>query len=653
MSSALHILYLEDNPNDAELVQAMLTAEGIACEMVCVETQEGFASALDQGRFDLILSDRTLPSFDGHYALVLARTKCPAVPFIFFSGTMGEDEAVKSLKEGATDYVLKQRPSRLVSAIRRAMQEAQERAERKHAEEKLRQSEEQYRRITDNIADLVAVLDTEGKRIYNSPSYQDVLGDPGSLRGTDSFAEIHPEDRERIRRIFRETVATGVGQRTEYRFLLKDGSIRFIESQGSVIRDEEGKPARVIVVSRDVTERKRAEEELRQTEDQLRHSQKMEAIGQLAGGIAHDFNNLLTVIMGYSELLLSRLQPGDLRWRNAEEIRKAAVRAASLTHQLLAFSRRQVLTPKVLNLNTVVTNLEPMLRRLIGEDIELGIVLSPALGQVRADPGQIEQIILNLAVNSRDAMPQGGKLAVETADVELDENYAHRHGAIQPGPYVMLTVSDTGCGMDADTQSRIFEPFFTTKEPDKGTGLGLSTVYGIVKQSGGYVLVHSEPGRGATFKIYLPRIEDAPETVEASQALSKPSIGTETIMLVEDDDVVRGLVLHVLEENGYTVLIARHSEEALLASGQHKGPIHLMVTDVVMPKMSGRELAERLKTTRPAMKVLYMSGYIDEGIVRHGLLVEGGAVLQKPFTPNALLQKVREVLSVSAMGSMA
>jgi len=644
MSRTLRILHLEDSQNDAELVQAKLVAEGIPCEVIRVETQAAFASALDQGGFDLIISDLTLPSFDGLSALVLAQTKSSSIPFIFFSGTMGEDEAVKSLKEGATDYVLKERPSRLVSAIRRAMQEAQERAERKHAEEKLRQSEEQHRRITENIADLVAVLDTEGKRIYNSPSYKDVLGNPESLRGTDSFVEIHPEDRERVRRIFRETVATGVGQRTEFRFLRKDGSIRFIESQGSVILDEEGKPARVIVVSRDVTERKRAEDELRQTEDRLRQSQKMEAIGQLAGGIAHDFNNLLTAIMGYSELLLSRLQPGDLRRRDAEEIGKAADRAASLTHQLLAFSRRQVLRPVVLDLNAVVTNMEGMLRRLIREDIDLITVSGPALGRVKADPGQIEQVIMNLIVNARDAMPQGGRLTVETANVELDEAYARRHVAAQPGPYVMLAVTDTGCGMDAETQAHIFEPFFTTKEKGKGTGLGLATVYGIVKQSGGSIWVDSEPGLGTTFTIYLPRVEEAGESLKPSAAPSKISRGSETVLLVEDEEGVRRLAYEVLQLKGYTMLEARDGSEALRIGQAHPGPIHLLVTDAVMPGMSGRQLAEHLAPVHPEAKVLYMSGYMDNTIVHHGVLDQGMAFLQKPFTADILARKVREVL---------
>ena len=395
------------------------------------------------------------------------------------------------------------------------------------------------------------------------------------------------------------------------------------------------------------TERRVTEEALRRSEDHLRQVQKMEAIGRLAGGVAHDFNNLLTAIMGYSELSLSHLQPGDQARKNAEQIRQAAVRAAALTHQLLAFGRRQVLASKVLDLNAVATNLEPMLRRLIGEDLDLGIVPCPDLGRVQADPGQIEQVIMNLAINARDAMPRGGKLTIETANVELGEGDNRPQVPVRPGRYVLLAVSDTGCGMNAETQAHIFEPFFTTKEQGKGTGLGLATVYGIVKQSDGYIWVYSEPGFGTTFKIYLPRIDDVSTTAEPDEARSAPASGRETILLVEDEEAVRDLVRGVLEGRGYSVLLAQSGEEAVRLSGGHEGPIHLMVTDVVMPRMSGRELAERLASSRPAMKVLYISGYTDDAVVRHGVLSRGVAFLQKPFMPNALLRKVREVLDVS------
>ena len=388
----------------------------------------------------------------------------------------------------------------------------------------------------------------------------------------------------------------------------------------------------------------------REKGEQLRQAQKMEAVGKLAGGIAHDFNNLLTAITGYSELTLRRLRAEDPLRRNVEEIKKAGERAASLTRQLLAFSRKQVLQPKVLDLNAVVSDMEKMLRRLIGEDIELRTALAADLGSVKADPGQIEQVLMNLAVNARDAMPQGGNLIIETENVYLNEGYATRHIAVKPGPYVMLAVSDTGEGMSEETQSRIFEPFFTTKEVGKGTGLGLSTVYGIVKQSGGNIWVYSEVGEGTVFKIYLPRVDEAAQEYKPGPEAQESLDGTEVILLAEDDERVRGLVREVLEGYGYRVLEAEGGSAALSVSERHEGPIHLLLTDVVMPKMSGRELAIRLARVRPEMKVLYMSGYTDESIVHHGVLDAGTPFLQKPFEAEALARKVRELLDGGARG---
>lgn len=384
-------------------------------------------------------------------------------------------------------------------------------------------------------------------------------------------------------------------------------------------------------------------EQEREKEEQFLQSQKLESVGQLAGGIAHDFNNLLTVIGGYSEIMLRRFSQDDPMRKNTEEIKKAAQRATSLTRQLLAFSRKQVLQPKVFDLNSLVTNVSKMLGRLIGEDIEFITLLRPEAGRVDADPGQIEQVLMNLVVNARDAMPQGGKIIIETANVQLDKAYADMHIAVQPGKYVMLTVSDTGGGMDAETQEHIFEPFFTTKEVGKGTGLGLSTVYGIVKQSGGNIWVYSEVGHGTTFKIYLPLVE---EEVEIHKLTAEPAAprGTETILLVEDEGIVRTLARTILEENGYRVLEAANGNEALRLCEQHCGDIHLMLTDVVMPLMSGRELANRIETICPHLPVLYMSGYTDDAIVHHGVLDPGTPFLEKPFTPDALAHKVREVL---------
>jgi len=369
----------------------------------------------------------------------------------------------------------------------------------------------------------------------------------------------------------------------------------------------------------------------------------MEAVGRLAGGIAHDFNNLLTVIKGYSELMLDELGSADPLRAEVDEIKKAADRAATLTRQLLAFSRQQVLAPKVIDLNTVVSNMDKLLHRLLGEDIDLFTVLEHGLGRVKADPGQIEQVIMNLAVNARDTMTQGGKLTVETTNVDLDENYARDHVSVKPGRYVMLAVTDTGVGMTEKVKSRIFEPFFTTKEVGKGTGLGLSTVYGIIKQSGGYIWVYSEVGIGSTFKVYLPCVE-APIELPSLNGFQPARRGYETVLLVEDEDGVRALMRQVLHKHGYNVLESRHGGEALLTCERHQGKIDLLLTDVVLEQMSGRDLAERLLKVRPEMKVLYVSGYADDAIVHHGVLNAGMAFLQKPFTTEALARKIRYVL---------
>jgi len=391
------------------------------------------------------------------------------------------------------------------------------------------------------------------------------------------------------------------------------------------------------VLARDVTAR-------RQLEDQLRQAQKMEAVGQLAGGIAHDFNNLLTAILGCTQLLLHATPPEDARREDVEEIKNAGLRAAELTRQLLAFSRRQVLAPKLLDMNSVVANMDKMLRRLIGEDVALVTELAADLGPVNADPGQLEQVLLNLAVNARDAMPQGGRLTIATANVVLTEEYAERHHRLPPGQYVLLAVSDTGVGMDEATQKHLFEPFFTTKEVGKGTGLGLATVYGIVKQSGGYIWVYSEPGHGTTVKVYLPRVAGAAEPLPAAEAAPELRRGTETVLLVEDAAPVRTLARKSLENCGYRVLDAADGRAALDLSAHHAGGIDILVTDVVMPGMSGRELAERLAPLRPGMRVLYTSGYTDDAMVHQGVLRSGVAFLQKPFVPESLARKVREVL---------
>jgi two-component system cell cycle sensor histidine kinase/response regulator CckA len=418
------------------------------------------------------------------------------------------------------------------------------------------------------------------------------------------------------------------------RHRLKDGRIIEVEVASHSITH--GGESAVLCVLNDVTERNQLEERLRQ-------AAKMEAVGMLAGGIAHDFNNLLTIINGYSHILLGSLPEGDPNHAAAEQIMKAGERAAALTRQLLAFSRRQVLQPRILDLNQLVTGLENMLRRLIGEDVDLRLVCGGDLGQVSADPGQVEQVIINLAVNARDAMPGGGILTIETSNVTLDAHYALGHTTIKPGEYVALVVSDNGAGMDPSTRARLFEPFFTTKEEGKGTGLGLTTVFGIVKQGGGSVEVYSDPGHGTSVKVFLPRQGRRPNE-EVALAPVKGGRGTETILLVEDDEAVRKLVRETLLKQGYTVRDAQHAAAARHIAASHPGPIHLLITDVVMPLEGGRELAASLTRLRPETKVLFMSGYTDQAVVNNGLLNSEAAFLQKPFTPAALAAKVRETL---------
>ena len=455
------------------------------------------------------------------------------------------------------------------------------------------------------------------------------------LMGT-RLADLHnvtdPTNREQIRAFIRAGYRVADSETREHD---REGRPRvFLNNVVGFV--EEGHLVRVWGTQRDVTEQ-------RHLEEQFRQSQKMEAVGQLAGGIAHDFNNLLTAILGNTQLLLRDLPPGDSKRGDVEEIRKASERAASLTRQLLAYSRRQMLQPEVLDLNVVVAEMDKMLRRLIGEHIALVTVLAPDLGRVRADPNQIEQVIVNLAVNARDAMPEGGKLTIETADVDLDEAFAQTHLGSVPGPYAMLAVTDSGVGMDASVRAHVFEPFFTTKEVGRGTGLGLATVYGIVKQSDGYISVYSEVGHGSSFKIYLPRIAQ-PADAPVSPQRSGPARGTETVLVVEDEPAVLTLSRRALEAQGYVVLAASDAAAALRVVERHGGTIHMLVTDVVMPGLSGRELADRLVAQRPGIRVLYMSGYPGDAVVQHGGLPQGSAFLQKPFSPDTLARKVRDVL---------
>ena len=518
---------------------------------------------------------------------------------------------------------------------------------RTRAEEALRQSEARLGGIVDIAGDaIISVDESQHIQLFNRAAEtifgyatEEVIGQPLDILLPSRFVEAHGQH---IREFAQSSdTARQMGEPLEIFGRRKDG--KDFPAEASISKLHLGSEAVFTVILRDITQRKSLERQLLQ-------AQKMEAVGRLAGGVAHDFNNLLTAILGSSDLLLEDLGPDDPHIQEVQEIKQAAHRAAALTHQLLAFSRQQVLAPRILDLNTVVANVDKMLRRLIREDIDLRTVLASELGAVQADPGQLEQVITNLAVNARDAMPNGGKLTIETANAELDGPYAQDHLPTRPGRYVLLAMSDTGIGMNEEVKAHIFEPFFTTKEKGKGTGLGLATVYGIVKQSGGYIWVYSEPGRGTTFKIYLPRVEATPEPLAPQPVRSISPHGSETVLVVEDQDEVRKLTRRVLEARGYTVLVAANGTEALQVAQAHAGPIHLLATDVVMPGMSGREVSLRLAPARPQMKVLYLSGYTDESITRHGVLEPGIAFLQKPFTADALARKAREVLD-SSQGS--
>ncbi len=518
--------------------------------------------------------------------------------------------------------------------------------ERKWAEEALRKSEEKFKDLYDNAPIGYQEHDSEG-RIYNINRTH--LGKMGytfeEMAGQPVWKFVVEEETSRHEALDRLRGAMPPGQDIERTFRRKDGTTFPVLIQERALRDEHGRITAIRSAIQDITDRKRAKEENASLQEQLRQSQKMEAVGQFAGDIAHDFNNLLTVIEGYCQLSLSEL-PEDVPLRDdIGEIQKAANRAADLTRQLLAFGRRQILEVKVLDLNTLVKDLDKMLHRIIGEDIELVTHLGSDLGRVKADPGQIEQVIMNIVVNARDAMHGGGKLTIETAGVELDQAYVCTHSVLTPGRYVMLAISDTGEGMTSEVREQIFEPFFTTKEKGKGTGLGLSTVYGIVKQSGGHISVYSEPGKGTTFKIYFPRV-DEPLLGELRRKTERKELfhEGETILVVEDEKEVRKLAVRILEKQGYRMLEASTGENALLVCKEHKEPIHLLLTDVVMPGMNGRELMESLTSLRPETKVLFMSGYADDAIARHGVLEEGMNYIQKPFATDRLIRKVREVL---------
>jgi PAS domain S-box-containing protein len=524
--------------------------------------------------------------------------------------------------------------------------EIERRAVEERAAQALLESESRFRAIFEQAAVGMADASLDGRFIRLNQRFCEIMGySRQELLGL-TFREItHPDDLARNEQIVAHLLSGELSSfAIKKRYLRKDGGLVWADLMLSMLRSPSGDPLHFVAVVEDITGQKRAEEERRNLERQLLQAQKMESVGRLAGGVAHDFNNHLTVIEGYGAMLLDEMLPGNPLREPVEEILLAGSRAAALTQQLLAFSRKQVAEPRVISLNDVVADSGKMLSRLIGGDIEIVTHFDPGLGSVVADPSQVNQVLMNLAINARDAMPDGGRILVETSNTDLDEGYAAQHAGVQPGPYVLLSVTDTGAGMTDEVMQHVFEPFFTTKGTGVGTGLGLSTVYGIVKQAGGWIWVYSEPGKGSTFKIYLPRAGGAPEPFSAPVAPAETLRGTETVLVVEDQPEVRKLMLAKLESQGYRLLEAANGSEALSLCERHLEPIHLLITDVVMPGMTGRELARLLLALRPSMKTLYTSGYPANAIAHQGVLDPGVAYLPKPFSPAQLAAKVRNVL---------
>ena len=637
----LRVLILEDRVSDAELMVRQLEKAGFEPVWNRVENRRDFVAALDPG-LDVILADFALPSFSALQALQLLKDRDIRVPLIVVSGTIGEDTAVEVLRGGAADYLLKDRLGRLGQAVQRVIDERGLLEEKQQAETALRAAEDRTRFALDAARVGVWETDLTTQRTAWSATLERLHGLPvGGFGETyEAFLNcIHPGDRDAVHASIEEARRNRADWHILYRTPWPDGTTHWISETGKTFYDDAGTAVRAAGIALDVTDRHLLEEQHRQ-------SQKVEAIGQLAGGIAHDFNNLLTAIDGYTELLSEAVGPESPHQADLGEIRRAAARAGSLTRQLLAFSRRQIFYPRVLDLRDSLRGLEPMLKRLIGENVEIVLRATEDGARVKADPGQIEQVILNLALNARDAMPDGGTLRLDVSNVELDEAYARRHIGAQPGRYVMLSVSDTGVGMDAATQAQIFEPFFTTKAEGVGTGLGLSTVHGVVQQSGGNIWVGSEPGRGSTFKVYFPQVGE-PAEQPAAQPTAADLTGSETILIVEDEPGVRTLLQKALQRHGYRVLLAATPREALDIAEQHQHPIDLLMIDVVLPEMDGCSLAQQIAVSQPATRVIYMSGYADKSIVRHAAQDPDTRFLQKPFTPDVVARAVRKVLSAS------
>jgi PAS domain S-box-containing protein len=632
LSPLYRILIIEDDPSAAQSIWDMLKGStDCTFQMVCAKSLQAGLPKL-ASEIDVLLLNLHAPDRSELSSVLEILSQFNALPIIVLIPQEKKTLGKQALDAGAAEYLLTETlsPELLQRALRYAV-------ERKRAESAARECEERFHDLFENAKDILFTLDLEGRITSLNKSAEEVMGWSRSealQRNIKSL--VAPEHFGLCGQMMRCIVNEEPLQHFEISMLRKDGRRTLLDTSARLIRSN-GKKEGVQGIARDVTER-------RQLENMVRQSQKLEAIGRLSGGLAHDFNNLLCVISGHAEILSERLEPTNTAIKSVAQIKKAADSAASLTRQLLAFSRKQVFHPQTLDLNAIVVESKKLLGRLIGEHIEFFTALDPTLGSVRVDPVQIEQVLVNLILNARDAMPQGGKLTIETSNVDLEEKHESKRSLIPAGRYVMFAMTDTGCGMNEETQSHIFEPFYTTKELGKGTGLGLATVYGIVKQSGGFIWVYSEHGHGTTFKVYLPRVENSVMPLRPSRRQMDACKGTETVLVVEDAEPLRALIREFLKFGGYTVLEAENGNEAIQIAGAFGGPIHLLLTDVVMPRMGGQQLAEQLMSIRPAMKVLYMSGYPSDGIANSGILSAGVVLLEKPFTREILSRRVRQVL---------
>ncbi len=645
MDALIHIIHLEDDPLDAEIVQARLAEHGLSCRIVRVQTDAEFDAALRDAGADIILADYRLPAYDGMSALRLAQEQRPDIPFIFVSGVMGEEAAIEALTQGATDYVLKHNLSRLAPAVKRALQEARNRQERKQAEEALEQSEVKMRRILDSVDEGFIVIDRQYRILSANRAFCNMSDlDEHQVIGRLCHEILHQSARPCFESgeecPARHTFERGTVHAAIHTHEDASGTKHYVELKSHPMVEASGTVTSVIETINDVTEKRKLQE-------QLARSQKMESIARLAGGVAHDFNNMLSVIIGHTELAMAQLDSSQRLFADLREIQTAGERSANLTRQLLAFARKQTIIPKVLDLNETVADILKMLRPLIGEDIDLSWRPGKGVWPVKMDPSQVDQILANLCVNARDAIAGVGRITIETGIKSFVPGDCINYPECVPGYYVSLTVSDDGCGMDPETLNKIFEPFFTTKEVGRGTGLGLAMVYGIIRQNHGFINVYSKPGKGTTFNLYLPRHADVTEKAKKKEHTAQAPGGHETILLVEDEHSILDMAEVMLEKFGYRVLSASTPSEAIRLANAHAGEIHLLIVDVIMPEMNGRDLARKVVSLYPDIACLFMSGYSGNVVADHGVLGEGVNFIPKPFSMRDLAVKIREVLDAN------